>query len=198
MTRNRRRLSAKRYKGVAKITCRRARKGFSIKFNPDAHYNTAMYRGLDHLQLKDGKYTLVLNRDDAAGFRLDTTFTHKQHASLATVDQPEQTTRSDYLNKYTSILQVSSYLFMSTETTKEVCCGVVKAHTLFEKSPVQHAADLQMLEENPEFASIFHDKRVECVRVDGCSDEAPSHEEVQFYWTERHLIKANESIVVTT
>ena len=86
---------------MTKITCRKARKGFSIKFNPDAHFSTAMYRGLDHLQ-KDGRKTLVLNRDDAAGFRLDSTFTHKQHASLSTVDEPEQTTRSDYLNKYTS------------------------------------------------------------------------------------------------
>lgn len=55
-----------------------------------------------------------------------------------------------------------------------------------------------MLEGNPEFVSIFHDKRVESVCVDGCSDKPPSHEEEQFYWTERHLIKGNESIVVTT
>ena len=34
VARNRRRLSAKRYKGVAKITCQKAHKGFSVKFNP--------------------------------------------------------------------------------------------------------------------------------------------------------------------
>lgn len=148
--------------------------------------------------MKDGTKTLILNRYDAAGFRLDTTFTHKQHASFSTVDEPEKTTRSDYLNKYTSILQVSSYMFMSTETTREVCGGVVKAHNLFDKSPAQHAADLQMLEKHPEFASVFQDKQVECIRVDGGSDEAPSHKEIQFYWTERHLVKGNTSIVVTT
>ena len=150
VARNRRRLSAKHYKGIAKITCR-AHKGFSVKFNPDAHYSSAMYRGPDYLQLRDGTKSLTLNRDDAAGFRLDTTFTHKQHASFSTCDEPEKTTRFDYLNKYTSILQVSSYMFMSTETTKEVCSGVVKAHNLFDKSPAQHAADLQMLEEKSEW-----------------------------------------------
>ena len=35
--RNKHRLSAKRYKGVARITCRRSRKGFSVKMNPGAH-----------------------------------------------------------------------------------------------------------------------------------------------------------------
>ena len=196
--RNRRRLSAKRYKNVANITCRNARKGFSIKFNPDAHFNTAMYRGLDHLQEKDGTKALVLNRDDAAGFRLDSTFTHKQHASFATTGSPEVTIRSDYLNKYTSILQVSSYCFLSTETTKEVCCGLVKAHMLFEKNPAQHMADLNMLQRNPEFQALFQNKQIEYIRVDGCADEAPSHHEVQFYWTERHISKGNECVLVTT
>ena len=90
MARNRRRLSAKHYKGVAKITCRKARKGFSVKFNPDAHYSSAMYRGLDYLQLMDGTKALTLNRDKAAGFRLNTAFTHKQHASFSTVDEPRR------------------------------------------------------------------------------------------------------------
>ena len=148
-----------------------------------------MYRGLDHLQLRDGRNTLVLNRDDAAGFRLDSTFTQKQHASLCIVDEPELTTRSDYLNKYAAVLQVSSYMFMATDSTTEVCCGVVKAHSSFENSPAQQVADLHKLEEQPELESIFQNKHVKCIRVDGCSDEAPSHDEVQFYWTERHVIK---------
>lgn len=88
-------------------------------------------------------------------------------------------------------------MFMSTDLTAEVCCGVVKAQSLFEKSPAQHATDLHKLEEQPELKYIF-DKQVECIRVDGCSDEAPSHEEVQFYWTERHVVKGSTSIIVTT
>ena len=113
----------------------------------------------------NGTKALTLNRDDAAGFRLNTTFTHKQHASFSTVDEPEKTTRSDYLNKHTSILQVSSYMFMSTETTKEVCGGVVKAHNLFDKIPAQHAADLQMLEEKSEFQLVFRNKQVKSMFV---------------------------------
>ena len=89
-------------------------------------------------------------------------------------------------------------MFMSTETTKEVCGGVVKAHNLFDKSPAQHAADLRMLEEKSKFQLVFCNKQVEYVRVDGGSVKAPSRKEVQFYWTDRHLIKGNASIVLTT
>ena len=37
VARNRRRRSAARYKGVAKVTSRRARKGFQLRYNPDNH-----------------------------------------------------------------------------------------------------------------------------------------------------------------
>ena len=39
IARNKRKLSAKRYKVVAKITSRRARKGFNIKYNPDSKWS---------------------------------------------------------------------------------------------------------------------------------------------------------------
>ena len=42
VARNRRRRSAKRYKGVARVTSRRTRKGFQLKFNPDAHWSSAL------------------------------------------------------------------------------------------------------------------------------------------------------------
>ena len=54
VVKNKRRLSAKRYKGVARITCRRARKGFSLRYNPDAHWSCSLYKGLDKIQLQDG------------------------------------------------------------------------------------------------------------------------------------------------
>ena len=50
--RNKRRISDKRYKGVAAITCRRARKGFNVKLNPDSHWSYSFYKELDILQLK--------------------------------------------------------------------------------------------------------------------------------------------------
>ena len=79
IARNKRRKSASRYKGVANVTSRRARKGFQIKFNPDAHWSAAFYRGLNELQYTDGRNILNLNRDDASGFRLDTMITHRLH-----------------------------------------------------------------------------------------------------------------------
>lgn len=197
VARNKRRISAKRYQGVAKVTCRRAWKGFSIKLNPDAHYSTAMYSSLDKLQKKDGTASSILNRDDAAGFRLDTTYTHRQHSALSLSDDVEVTTRADYMNKYSSTLQVSSYMFLETETTPEVCFGFVKAHHLHQKSPAQHMADLRTLEESSDFKDLFS-QQVEFIRVDGGADEGPSHIEVQFMWTERHLSKATECLLVTT
>ena len=49
-----------------------------------------------------------------------------------------------------------------------------------------------MLQQTTKFSSfvnpvIGEQKMIECIRVDGASDEGPSHEEVQFYWTECHL-----------
>ena len=159
VVRNKRRLSAKRYKGVAKITCKRARKGFSIRMNPDAHWNTATYSGLDNLQLKDGKDKVIFNRDDASGFRLDTTYTHKQHKGVQLIDAPDTTTRVDYVNKYTSVLQTTSYLFPETCTTPKICVGVVKPHILYQKSPAQHMADLNMLCDKIELPSKLQMKK---------------------------------------
>jgi len=198
VVRNKRRLSAKRYKGVARITCRRARKGFSLRFNPDAHWSCSLYKGLDKIQLKDGTNKCVLNRDDASGFRLDTTFTHKQNKVLSVSTSPEVTTRTDFVNKYSSILQVSSYLIMESENTADVCGALVKGQALFNKNAAQHISDLTMLENTvPMFTDAFS-KDIECIRVDGASDEGPGHEEIQFYWSERHLAKNKACTIVTT
>ena len=48
VARNKRDCSAKIYWGVAKVTSRRARKGFSIKYNPDTHWSGG--RNLDFVQ----------------------------------------------------------------------------------------------------------------------------------------------------
>ena len=139
--RNKRKLSRKRYKGVANIKYQRARKGFNIKLNPDAKWSRSFYKCLDKLQ-RDGQHILLLNRDDQAGFRLDSTYTHKSSPSF-TIDSPSLTTHTDFLNKHPTQLQTTSYNFSSTSTTSEVCCGVVKASAINEKNPSQHAADLK-------------------------------------------------------
>ena len=183
---NKRRLSARRYWGIAGLKSRRARKGFNVRLNIDSHWSCAFYKCLDYIQRKDGEDKVILNRDDAAGFRLDTTYTHKQHKILAEASNPELTTRTDYVNKYASVLQTTSYLFMGTENTAETCVGVVKAHQVFPKNPAQHAADFELLYDHPDIQPLLQNKDVDCIRVDGASDEGPSHFEVQFMWTEWH------------
>ena len=203
--RNKRRMSSKRYRGVAMVTTRRARKGFTLKYNPDAHWSAAFYRGLGTIQLRDGRNMVLINRDDASGFRLDTLTTCKQYAQPVVKGKDILTTRTDYVNKYPSTLQTTSYNFTGTDTTMEVCVGVVKApSTIHPKNPCQHSADLDMLESKEELQSVFinqetgESKIVDCVRVDGASDEGPSHEEVQFYWTRRHLMKGKVATLITT
>lgn len=77
VARNKRRQSSKRYRGVAKVTTRRARKGFALRYNPDSHWSTAFYKGLNNIQFQDGQNMTVINRDDASGFRLDTYLDNK-------------------------------------------------------------------------------------------------------------------------
>ena len=197
--RNKRRISAQRYQGVAAITCRRARKGFDVKFNPDSRWSYCFYKGLDMLQLKDGSDKMILNRDDQAGFRLDSTYTHKNHKAVCLEGKPELTSHSDYVSKHGGQLQTSSYLFMKTETTGQVSVGIVKAPgVLHEKTATQHLADLYCLKEKAEMDVCFEGKNIDCIRVDGGADEGPSHVEVQFRWTEWHLKEGRELTLVTT
>ena len=203
VARNKRRISAKRYLGIAKVTTRRARKGFNLRYNPDSHWSAAFYKGLNDIQYKDGRYVTIINRDDASGFRLDTLTTHKQHPTPALQDKAILTTRTDYVNKHASTLQTTSYNFTATNTTSETCVGVVKALPLHKKNPCQHSADLKMLETKEELQHVFYTndgahKLIDCIRVDGASDEGPSHEEVQYYWTERHIYARKATTLVTT
>ena len=75
----------------------------------------------------------------------------------------------------------------------EVCVGVVKASGVYPKNPAQHAADIDFLRTQPELQPVFINsltnlpKSIESIRVDGASDEGPSHEEVQFFWTVHHI-----------
>ena len=181
--RRKRHQSSKRYSGVANVKYMRARKGFTLKYNPDYKWSRSMYKSLNELQ-QDGKHMLLLNRDDQAGFRLDSTFTHKNHPVLSV--KPALTTRTDFLNKYQAQLQVTSYNFSKTASTDEQCVGVVKASALHEKSPAQHSADLSVIEQMDVMASTFLNREIECIRVDGATDKGPSHAEVQFMWCERH------------
>ena len=117
IARNRRRRSAALYKGVANVIQRRARKGFSLKYNPDQHWSSAFYAARDELQYKDGRNIVNLGRDDQADVRLDTMTTHKLHSTLDIKGSEPLTTYTDYVNKYPSTLQTTSYNFPSTQAT---------------------------------------------------------------------------------
>ena len=117
---------------------------------------------------------------------------------LAEAEKPELTTRTDFVNKYSSVLQTTSYMFMGTDTTEEVCVGVVKPQKIFEKNPGQHAADFVMMHGLPELQPVLQDKLIDCIRVHGATDEGPSHNEVQFVWTEHHLNTGKLCTIVTS
>ena len=141
-----------------------------------------------------------INRNDATGFRLDTLITCKQYSTPAIQGSEVLSTRTDYVIKYPSVLRTTSYNFLRTATTGELCAGVVKASKVHKKNPAQHMADLCKVENQSELIPAFVNMRtgmpksVECIRVDRASDEGPSHE-VQYWWTERHILKER---VVTT
>ena len=204
IARNKRRRSAGRYKGLAKVVHRRARKGFNVRFNPDSHWSAALYSGLNKIQYTDGTNITNIGRDDQAGFRLDTMSTHKLHGSLCAKGKEALTTRTDYVNTYPSTLQTTSYNFPATTTTGEICAGVVKAAGLYEKGPPQHMADLKFLEKQEIIKPAFTNntngemKEVECIRVDGSFDEGPAHQEIQYWWTLRHLQKGTRALMVTS
>ena len=143
--RNKHRRSAKRYRGLANVTTRRARKCFNLRMNPDAHWSAALYKGLNDLQYVDGRNIVTINRDDASGFRLDTLTTCKQYANPTVVGKDVLTTRTDYVNKHPSVLQTTSYNFTQTKSTDEICVGVVKANPIHQKNPAQHFSDLGFL-----------------------------------------------------
>ena len=95
IARNKRRRSAVRYRGLANVVS---------KYNPDQHWSSALYAALDKLQFQDGSNFINIGRDDQAGFRLDTMATHKLQAMLCVKGKQHCTTRTDYVNKYSSTL----------------------------------------------------------------------------------------------
>ena len=129
VARNKRSKSSTRYRGLARVTCRRARKGFATRYNPDQHWSAAFYRGLDALQLKDGTDILTINRDDQVGFRLDILATHSKHVTLCISEEAPLTTKSDNVNKYPLPYLIQLLKFV---------LALLKPIPLHSKNPTQH------------------------------------------------------------
>ena len=154
------------------------------------------------MQYVHGRNIMNLNRDDTSGFRSDTLSTHHLHRTPVVRGKEIVTTYTDYVNSYPSLLQTTSYNFTGTKTTSEICAGVVKGAGVFEKNAAQHAADLSMLQNadgiSPAFDTVTGDpKEIECIRVDGATDEGPSHFEIQYWWTLRHIQRPTVATLVT-
>lgn len=203
--RNSRHLSKTRYKSVANIVSKRARKGFDIKLNADEKWSNSLYKSLNILQKKDNSNATYINRDDAAGFRLDTLATSSKFRSITIRGEEDLATRTDFTNKEQNILQVSSYFCTGSETSDDCYAGIVKCNKMDPKNAGQHFSDLQMLRSKPEFKSVFFssentdkDKEIDFIRVDGGGDENPAHNETRFMWTKWHTDREKLATIVTT
>ena len=102
VARNKRRQSAACYKGVAKVTTRRAHKGFTLKYNPDSHWSATLYRGLKYLHCTDGRKIMNLSRHDCAGLWLDILSTHRMHQTPVVKGHEILATHTDFVNSYPS------------------------------------------------------------------------------------------------
>ena len=122
-----------------------------------------------------------------SGYRLDTLATHNKHATPVVAET--LTTRTDYVNKYASILQTTSYNFAGSNTTGEMCAGIVKPAELFPKNPTQPALPNSL---------TGQPKSIACICVDGAGDEGPGHLEVQYWWTVHHIETLTQATFVTS
>lgn len=103
------------YKRLARVTSREARKGFSLKYNPDTHWSAAFYKALNQIHYKDGHNIRNTNRDNATGFQLDTLNTCKQYSNPTVQGRDIVNTRTDFVNKtrlFCKLLRTTSARFL--------------------------------------------------------------------------------------
>ena len=97
------------------------------------------------LQLIDGAEIVFMNHNDQAGFRLETLSTHHQFTTPTVKGKDVLATYTDFDNPYPSILQTTSYNFLATGTTDEICGGVCQSSAIALKNPSQHIAHSERL-----------------------------------------------------
>ncbi len=90
------------------------------------------------------------------------------------------TTYTDYVNKYTAVLQTTCLQLYPDIYNWGSIASVMTPTGVYSRNPTQHAADLRMLESHPEVQPAFthpetrQPKQIECIRVDGASDDCTS------------------------
>lgn len=166
---NNRKLWKNRYSGAAQIVSRKARKGFNVKLNIDAKWSSSMYKILDYIQLKNGLDKVLiqmtlLDSDWTVHLRTSNIPFYKTslNLSLRHSSKPELMTHPDFVNRYSSTLLVTSYLFMESCNTPAPCVGVVKPQKIIPKNPGQHSTDLKMLGSFAEAKPSMKDEKIGC------------------------------------
>ena len=128
-----------------------------------------------------GKFVPMVGRFECAEWKTGTNFV-LQHVSEYQVSVFSQ---RFLIENCLDWLVVCSYLSRIFEKRLN------KAQPLFAKNPAQHFANLVENEDavRPAFVNCNTDdnKDIECIRVGGGADEGLVHEEVQYWWTRRHL-----------
>lgn len=137
----------------------------------------------------------------AAGFCLDTMATHRLHKTPMVKGQHTLITYTDYVNHYPSILQ-TSYSLWYTNNSRGLCWYGKSQWSISQESCSTYSR-YACLEQHPDIQPLCIDMRtesrklIECVRIDGASDEGLSHEEVQFFWTLCHVTTPTVATLVT-
>lgn len=77
-----------------------------------------------------------------------------------------------------------------------------KGAGVFLKNAAQHASDFLLQDANGVQVAFVNPitgkpKQIECIRVDGATDEGPSHLKIQYWWTLRHFTRPTFVTLVT-
>lgn len=127
-------------------------KASTFRLNPDDHWSTALYMGLNQLEYVDGRDMVNVNPDDSIGFRLDTLTTCTQYKTPVVQGQEVLTTQTDYVNKHPSVHRRS-------------VCRCCKGIATSSENPAQHIADLCLLESKEELKLCFSISQLDVQRL---------------------------------
>ena len=142
-------MSSNWYKCVAIIKYQRPRKGFSVKYKGDTKWSRALYKCLDKLQI-DGSQILP-NRDDQAGFCLDSTFPHKNMPSL-NVHSSNLTTHTQIFSTNTK----NSYKRQATTLLRpQLPVKFVKAAGVHQMNPTKYTVNMEILQTIKSYYPLF-------------------------------------------
>ena len=133
-------------------------------------------------------FMFAINRDNAAGFSLNTLATNNQHRTLVVDGKQTLTTHTDYLNKYPSTLQTMCYNFTGMARQESIVHILSSLPRYFPNFLRRFENDIHIASFNLSSQTVYLKvPKTLCGQVDEAGDEGPSHLEVQFWWTRQHV-----------